>query len=153
MTASLLATAAVPAAAQSSHDWRSYVNARFGYTVCYPADLLHPQREADNGDGREFTGAHGAVLRVWSSYNALEATVPQARAEDVKRFTGQGYRITYQVAKPGWYVLSGAGRAGTFYKRRMLNKDRDLTFELLYPSSDAAIWNPVAAKLNACLKG
>jgi len=30
----------------------TYCNARFGYCIHYPNDLLYPQREADNGDGR-----------------------------------------------------------------------------------------------------
>ncbi|QSR17443.1 hypothetical protein CA833_09650 [Novosphingobium sp. KA1] len=138
---------------QAQHNWQTYGNARFGYSVCYPADLLRPQREADNGDGRVFVGPHGATLRVWGGYNAVGDTVAQAKSDAAKRFVSQGYTVTYQVSRPEWFVLSGAGKGKTFYQRTMLNKDREVSFVLEYPASDAAIWNPVSAKLSHCLAG
>lgn len=36
----------------STRKWKVYTNARFGYSICYPADLLTGHLEADNGDGR-----------------------------------------------------------------------------------------------------
>src|SRR5258708_1624236 len=67
IAAALIAVAALitPALADS------YTNARFGYTLSYPAGLFAPQRESDNGDGRHFKALHGgADLAVWGGYNA-----------------------------------------------------------------------------------
>lgn len=58
----------VPSAmAEVPHTWRTYTNGRFGYSACYPADLLRPQPESPNGDGRAFVGEHGAKLLVWGA--------------------------------------------------------------------------------------
>ena len=52
--------------------YQTYSNARFAYSIDYPTDLLTPQDESQNGDGRVFTAKHGsAELRVWGQYNAL----------------------------------------------------------------------------------
>ncbi len=40
----------------------SYCNARFGYCIDYPANILIPQEEAVNGDGRKFTNRKGEVI-------------------------------------------------------------------------------------------
>ena len=45
-------TAGVPAVG-AEHEWNVYNNVRFGYSVCYPGNLLTAQPEADNGDGRK----------------------------------------------------------------------------------------------------
>lgn len=150
--AAALVGASAPLAADVPHNWQTYTNARYGYSVCYPADLLHPQQEAANGDGRAFLAANSASLISWGGYNVLERTITQAKDDDVARLSGGGFSITYQVVRPGWYVLSGSGKAGTFYKRKMLSRDREVTFELRYPSAEAGVWNPIAARMSHCLK-
>ena len=58
----LIASAALLAAtlpgfpAQDSHIWKTYTNERFGFSVCYPFDLLHPEPAPDNNDGRPSQG-------------------------------------------------------------------------------------------------
>ena len=39
--------------------WKTYTNARFGYSISYPADVLMPQGESDNGDGQKFLSRDG----------------------------------------------------------------------------------------------
>ena len=146
------ALAASPTMAAPRHDWATYGNARFGYTLCYPADLLQPQREADNGDGRAFLGAGGAKLLVWGNYNALEQSLAEAMRADEARMVAEGGVVTYRAARANWYVLSGRGRGQLFYWRRQLTADRFASFELSYPAPAAALWNPVAARLSRCFR-
>ena len=138
------------AKAEMPHRWATYSNARFGYSLCYPAHLLRPQREADNGDGRVFTGTDGAELRVWGNYNALEQSLAEAMREDEGRLAADGATVTYRAARANWYVLSGRNRGTLFYWRRILTSDRFSSFDLHYPEKTASLWNPVAARLSRC---
>jgi hypothetical protein len=147
MIGSLAASAAL---AEVPHRWANYSNARFGYALCYPADLLRPQPESDNGDGRAFSGDDGAQLRVWGNYNALEQSLAEAMREDEARLTRDGATVTYRAARSNWYVLSGHNRGKLFYSRRLLTGDQFASFDLQYPARAAPLWNPVAARLSRC---
>ncbi|WP_260928677.1 hypothetical protein [Novosphingobium sp. 9] len=151
LMACFLSAAALPASAGTG--WNSYANARFGYSICYPAGLLEPAPESDNGDGRTFTGAQGAKLAVWGNWNVLSSSAKEARAVDLARLRQSGYEVTYNVMKPGWYVLSGTGTHGIVYLKSLIGKEKQVTFELRYPAAEAAHWNPVSAHLSQCLAG
>lgn len=47
-----------------AHSWNIYTNARYLYQICYPDDLLVPQKKADDGDGLAFKSDSGVILRV-----------------------------------------------------------------------------------------
>jgi hypothetical protein len=49
-------------AAQDSHAWKTYTNERFGFSVCYPSDLLQLEAAPDNNDGQTFVGSNGAKI-------------------------------------------------------------------------------------------
>lgn len=141
------------AMAEVPHNWQTYANGRFGYSVCYPADLLRPQPESANGDGRTFSGPHGTTLAVWGGWNVIGQTAAEEKTDRAREFTSQGYGISYQVVRPGWFVLSGSGRGRSFYERVIVTHNREAGFSIEYPAADAALWNPVVAKLSRCLTG
>ncbi|AXB78654.1 hypothetical protein TQ38_018740 [Novosphingobium sp. P6W] len=154
----LLAAAAAPistvsAAAPLQHDWKTYGNARFEFLICFPADLLTPQPEADNGDGRVFVAADGTRLEVWGTFNAQNLTPAQVLAQETARIAGEHGTVTYKASKPDWYALSGTKDGKVFYQRGLSDTVRFASFRLVYPKAAAATWNPVAARISACLKG
>ncbi|MBE7219483.1 MAG: hypothetical protein INR64_13500, partial [Caulobacteraceae bacterium] len=55
-------TAACAAPATGGHAWRTYVNVRYRYAICYPSDLLKAEPESPDSDGRTFDGGSGAEL-------------------------------------------------------------------------------------------
>src|SRR5437588_5064694 len=60
-------------------DYRTYTNARFGYSISYPASVLVPQGESDNGDGQIFRSRDGhAEMRVFGRYNVQNETLHSA---------------------------------------------------------------------------
>ncbi|WP_448950264.1 hypothetical protein [Labrys neptuniae] len=150
LAASLLGFALLssPAAAL---DWKTYGNARFGYSICYPADLLTAEPEADNGDGRVFSAASGASLRVWGGYNAADEDVDAIVAGVVDKGT-----VSYRRAAKDWVVVSGRSGGDTFYAKILLQKDKKgaidtvRTFLLTYPAGEAATYDAVAGKLAKC---
>ncbi|MGN8114754.1 hypothetical protein [Labrys sp. 22185] len=143
-----LTIAAGPAAAR---DWSDYANARFGYRICYPSDLMTAEPEADNGDGRVFSAPSGASLRVWGSYNAAEEDIDAI----VAGIADDG-KITYRSAAKNGVVVSGRKGGEIFYGKLLLEKDAKgavetiRAFRLTYPAKEAATYDAVAAKLAKC---
>ena len=141
----------VPAVA-ADHQWDVYTNARFGYEICYPADLLTAQPEADNGDGRKFTGTSGAELEVWGGYNVLEQDM-DAIIDDLAY---EGAAVTYRRAAKDWAVVSGRENGNVFYAKVLLERnavddvDTVRAFRLTYPAGEAKTYDAVAAQLAEC---
>lgn len=141
------------ASAGAAPPWPTYVNTRFGYQICYPAEVLRPQPEADNGDGRKFTGEGGAELLVFGQFNVNDASLADWAADGARTYTGKRGRITYRAARQNWVVLSGddGGRL-VFYTKTLKRADEFVTFQLKYPRAQARIFRPIAEQLSRCLK-
>lgn len=154
----LLVAAAAPIPASSAatppqHDWKTYGNARFEFTICFPADLLTPQPEADNGDGRVFVAADGTRMEVWGSFNAQDLTPAQVLATETARITSEHGKVTYKASKLDWYALSGTRDGKIFYQRGLSDTVRFASFRLVYSKAAAATWNSIATRISACLSG
>ncbi|MBB5710389.1 hypothetical protein [Sphingomonas xinjiangensis] len=80
----------------SAHDakadtWRTYVNVRFGYRICFPSNLLRVEPESPNGDGRVFTAADAAKLTAFGRNNAEDSSLAETAAEArVRSYRRQG---------------------------------------------------------------
>jgi len=129
-----------------------YGNARFGYSVKYPSDMLFPQGEADNGDGQRLLSKDAkAELAVYGAinidYTSLEADFNQesrgGMANDTKRV------VAYKRMKDNWFVVSGFREGNIFYLKRFLVGDYFITFDFSYPESEKAKWDPVLTKMVA----
>ena len=129
----------------------TYVNARFGYSVSYPADLLVPEPEADNGDGRRFHARRGtAAMLVWGAYNA-EKQSPAGIARQYEADCGAG-KVTYKVAKPALVAFSCITPAGRLiYQKTLIRRDVLATVRFEYPAAEQATWNPVVQRVSASL--
>lgn len=132
----------------------TYANVRFAYSISYPADLLIPEREADNGDGRAFHARKGtAKMTVWGSYRNedLEAT-PDAILREYNVDCGASV-MTYKVVKSGLIAFSCVTTAGRIiYQKTILNGDvlRSVRFD--YPYSDRAVWDQVVSRVSGSLR-
>lgn len=145
--AALLLTAAAPSM------WQTYANVRYGFAICYPADLLKPQGEAGNSDGQIFRAVDGAELRAFGSNNALDRTLAQEARVQAGYHIGTRGRITYRAAKPGWQVLSGNdGGSSLFYAKTFARDGQFVTFQLKYPESAASRYKPVVEQLSRCFR-
>jgi len=132
-----LGLAATPAAA--SGPWSHYVNVRFGFDICYPSALLHPQPEADNGDGRAFTGAAGVELRAYGINDVDGKAIAAAARTEAGNLGREGFKVTYQAVRADWYALSASNEREIVYLRRWHMRDQYGGFELRYPAAQAAL--------------
>lgn len=124
----------------------SYTNARFGYTLAYPAHIFAAQPEAENGDGRHFKAlAGGADLAVWASYNAAEQT-PSDIASSVASNCAPAQQ-PYRLIKPTLVVVSCPTAEGILYRKTYIRGDVLTSFELTYPASGKVRWDAVVNKL------
>jgi len=125
--------------------YKTYSNARFAYSISYPANLLKPQGEAENGDGQAFRSADGhAVMRVWGGYNANNESLRAVYDQAVNEL---GAGVSYKAIKPGWFVVSALVNGKIHYRKTMLRKDVLKTFEIEYDESQKATYDPVTARI------
>jgi hypothetical protein len=116
--------------------YRTYQNARFGYSIPYPVALVQPQPEAANGDGRRFVSADGATtLTVYGSHNALDYTARQQLQMSRQSWQEKGATVTLAKVLPTGYVLSGTLRTSIFYEKAALQNGVFSTFIWQYPAA------------------
>lgn len=122
--------------------YKTYTNARYGYSISYPASLLTPQGEADNGDGQAFRSRDGAAeMRVYGSQNlggGLAGAYREAQA---------GKDVTYKTMKGNWFVVSGRDGGKVFYQKTMLRGDVLKTFTIEYDEAQKATYDAVTARV------
>lgn len=153
IAATALQAAALPSfAARDNHAWKTYTNERFGFSVCYPSDLLRPEAAPDNNDGRTFIGSNGAKIAAWGSLNAMDWTLAVSARQDEQRLANDGGKVTYKAIRKGFYVISGRKGDQIFYNRTALANGKFSTVELTYPTADSAVWNAISARVSQCFE-
>jgi hypothetical protein len=139
-----------PTGAASSHPvgvaqrvvYKTYTNARYGYSISYPSNLLVPQGEADNGDGQAFRAKDGAAeLRVYGSQNlgdGLAGAYTEAQA---------GKSVVYKTMKGNWFVVSGRDGGKIFYQKTMFKGDVFKTFIIEYDEAQKSTYDAVTTRI------
>lgn len=131
----------------------TYVNARYGYSVAYPPDLLIAEPESDSGDGRTFHARHGtATMSVWA--NAAAAT------ESPDQIT-QGYVTDCGPAKPGYRVVKPGlvafscitPKNRVLYFKAVIHGDWMTAVRFEYPIAERKVWDPVVQRVAKSLIG
>lgn len=150
VTAALAASQSVAAFPQNNY--KTYTNARFKYSISYPADLLVPQGEAENGDGQVFKekGRSSVEMRVYGGFNALNETL-RTRYEKLLRDWGKG--ITYKVIRQDWFVVSAMVNGKIHYQKTILRGDVFKTFEIEYDAVRGSTYNDVTDRISKSFKG
>jgi hypothetical protein len=152
LVAWLIASYATGAAAQTEEAWRTYVNGRYGYSLCYPASLFRVGPEPDAHDGVTFKGPPGATLIVHGSYNATSDTPASVAADELAAVGGRPINVTYHAAKNNWAVASGIAGDKVVFTRQVLKGDVMMGFEIAYPLTEKARFDGVVARLTSCLR-
>ncbi|HEX8494596.1 MAG TPA: hypothetical protein VF658_17250 [Pyrinomonadaceae bacterium] len=128
--------------------YKTYTNARYGYSIAYPSSLLIPQGEADNGDGQAFRSKDGAAeMRVYGSQNmggGLTAAYTEAQA---------GKDVSYKIIKRNWFVVSGRSGGKVFYQKTMMKNDVLKTFTIEYDEAQKATYDAVTTRIARSFKG
>lgn len=131
--------------------WTRYANARFGFSIEYPAGSFVPERAPDNGDGRRFKAIRGkARFMVWGGHNVLKQSPKQFVAE-TSADCRQG-RAHYALTGKGMAVVSCERRDEVLYAKRLFIKDRIIGFQMTYPASERGRWDMALSRMADSLK-
>jgi hypothetical protein len=156
---------ALTASAQTEEDpstfsYSVYCNARFGYCVQYPDQVLLPQPESMNGDGRSFQNKKGeVVLSVYGEINEDEdgnlVPIAQQYEKDLKQSkknASPGDTITYKKLGKTFYVVSGYKKGKIFYEK-VIAKDGTFCFAYFnYSPADKEVYNSISTTIFSSFK-
>ena len=150
----LLLAATTLAAHAQGQPYAQYHNARFGYSISYPQQILTPQPESDNGDGRRFVSADGQViLTVYGGHNVMESSIQDAYSEQRASRIASGCAPSYQRVKDNWFVLSGACQGTIYYQKTMLAQGQFKSFLFEYPQERKAEFDGVVTEIARSFRG
>jgi len=138
--------------ATPQNDYQTYSNARFKYSISYPADLLAPQGESENGDGQVFREKSNSSveMRVYGGHNALNESL-RSRYDVVVRQWNKG--VTYKVIRRDWFVVSAMVNGKIHYQKTILRGDIFKTFEIEYDAVRGSTYNDVTDRIAKSFKG
>ncbi|HKR02135.1 MAG TPA: hypothetical protein VJT09_15760 [Pyrinomonadaceae bacterium] len=126
----------------------TYQNARYGYTVEYPAGILVPQGEADNGDGQKFLSRDGRAELLAYGSNRLDRTL-----QDEYRSAQENREVTYKLIRRDMFVVSGRAGGKIFYQKTLLRGDVFKTFIIEYDESERARFDQITTRIARTFAG
>ena len=125
--------------------YRTYANARYGYSIAYPVGILVPQGEADNGDGQKFLSKDGSAMMLVFGSNRMDRSLED---EYQSAQAGEGNRnVVYKVLKKDMFVVSGTENGKIFYQKTLLRGDVFKTFIIEYDESQRATFDSITARV------
>ena len=132
-----LATAVALDGAFVGAEAATYSNARYGYEVTYPADLLVAEPVAGDGDGRRFHSRDGrASFLLFGQYNVLDDT-PASIAKTAEKDC-HGAAPVYLMVKPALVALSCRTGATIVYWKTIIRAEGETSFSATYPAAEQA---------------
>lgn len=133
--------------------WTSYTNARFGYAIAVPPNLVG-QPETDNGAARVFRAANGQLELELEGANSGAAGFPGAVQDAIAAERRRAWIVNYQTFTPDWAEFTAtkgqrvrserliAGCHGAVYAH----------FTLQYRATRIDAMAPVIARLRASFR-
>ena len=132
-------------AACAALDWIPYVNARFGFSFRYPANLFEPERRSEEGDGEVFAGIRGQGRLLVGALENREVHTVGSYMNMIRPHSYQGYHVDYAPRGATWFVLSGENDRDVFYEKVIFSCSGRLinSFALIYPIESKREFDPI----------
>jgi hypothetical protein len=135
-------------------DYKTYGNARFGYEIDYPSNLLQPQGEPINSDGQVFLSKNGdSEMRAYGRY-LVDYTFDEEYKNALVDKWGQAGKpvITYKAQGKDWFAVSGTISGKIFYRKSCCRKDTMRSVTFLYPATLKAAYAKVVGRVVSSFK-
>jgi hypothetical protein len=145
----VLAIALAGASSASAQDWRTYSNARYGFSLQYPGDIFAVERTAEAGDGQLFVAKNGGARLLGGTLTNDTGFTPRSYQTYVAKNSYAGYRISYRRLGGNWFVLSGEGDGKIFYEKAMFSCAGRLinSFAIIYPSHQRGVFDRIVERV------
>jgi hypothetical protein len=141
----ILCGSSISVFAAPARHWEEYRNARYGFSLQYPADVFALERTSDAGDGQVFVARDGQARLLVGALANDSAYSPAAYQDYVARHSYPQYKIGYQRLGGSWFVLSGESDGRIFYEKvifscrgRLIN-----SFAMIYPTEQRHVFDPI----------
>ncbi len=141
-------TIATPSFINQRVTYRTYSNARYGFSIAYPVGLLVPQGESDNGDGQKFVSRDGSASLTTFGSNRLDRSL-----QDEFQSAQENRSVTYKVLKRNMFVVSGIQSGKIFYQKTLLRGDVFKTFIIEYDEQERATFDPITSRIASSFVG
>ncbi|HEX8919950.1 MAG TPA: hypothetical protein VF766_00640 [Pyrinomonadaceae bacterium] len=128
--------------------YRTYSNARYGFSIAYPVGVLVPQGESDNGDGQRFVSKDGSATLLAFGSNRLDRSL-----QDEFQSAQENRAVTYKVLKRDMFVVSGTENGKIFYQKTLLRGDAFKTFIIEYNEGERATFDSITARVARSFAG
>ena len=122
--------------------YRTYSNARYGYSIAYPVGLLIPQGESENGDGQKFISKDGGTTLTAFGSNRLNRSL-----QDEFQSAQENRTVTYKVLKRDMFVVSGTENGKIFYQKTLLRGDVFKTFIIEYDERVRTTFDSITTRI------
>lgn len=135
-------TAVTPSFINQRVTYRTYSNARYGFSIAYPLGILVPQGESDNGDGQKFVSKMGSASLMAFGSNRLDRSL-----QDEFQSAQENRSVTYKVLKRDMFVVSGTENGKIFYQKTLLRGDVFKTFIIEYDEGERATFDAITTRV------
>lgn len=138
----------------AAEKWKSYTNARFGFRLSHPPELI-AGRPPDNGGGQEFhTKNEEFSLSAYGHFLMEDNSLTKMWEEELKE---RGASVTYQKKGDSWFVVSGVKGGTEFYHKTFVQDGNVAAFVITYPHAKAKQYDSwverIAKEFTPFLKG
>jgi hypothetical protein len=132
-------------AARAAHDWVPYVNARFGFSLRYPANLFEPERRSEAGDGQVFAGIRGRGRLLVGALENSDGQTVGSYMNMIRQESYAEYKVDYAPLGATWFVLSGQNDRDVFYEKVIFSCSGRIinSFALIYPIESKREFDPI----------
>jgi hypothetical protein len=141
-------TIAAPSFIKQRVTYKTYSNARYGFSIAYPSGLLIPQGESDNGDGQRFVSRDGSATLTAFGANRLERSL-----RDEFQTAQENRHVTYKILKGNMFVVSGTENGKIFYQKTLLSGDAFKTFIIEYDEQQRNVFDSITTRIARSFTG
>lgn len=127
---------------KAEENWTTYKNARFGYTLFYPAAIFATAEEREGGGGQNFVTRDGrSKIVVFGTLNAENFSPQEYRRVILNEFGGYD-RMDYSPTGKTWFVLSGFRGENIYYQKVLFSCGNKVinVYSITFPTAEKPLY-------------
>jgi hypothetical protein len=123
--------------AASSDGWTALRNERYGFRLEYPANLFHPHRTSEAGDGVVLVSSDGHARLLVGAFANDAGYSPASYQAYLARQSYASFPVSYAPRGQTWFALSGERDGKIFYEKVMFSCGNGVitSFAMTYPAA------------------